>query len=170
MSTLSQFTGSGWDLIDTVEVTTATAQVALLSQIDDTFNNYVVVSTNTLSSPSAFIGCVLTTGGGTNITANYGSLAVWPGQTGSSSICNGSTANIAQYQGSFVAYFMNLRRSTPFKSISTQSTGYDGSSFYLRNYNNALIDSSLIDGIRFFTSGGAFNTGSEFTIYGLRGS
>jgi hypothetical protein len=166
MSNVSQFTGLGWVPLETKEITTPSFTVDFSTNIDDTFNNYVVTSTNTLSTTTATIYGKLKTGG-VAITIGYRSLATYPGTTTSSTASNASFALITGYQGSFVTYFMNLRSSEPFKSINTQSTGYSSTSLVLRDYNSCLLSTSLIDGIEFSLSSGTFNSG-KFTLYGIR--
>ena len=166
MSNVSQFTGLGWVPLETKEITTPSFTVDFSTNIDDTFNNYVVTSTNTLSTADAAIRGKLKTGG-VAITAGYKTLPAYPSTTTNNTSSNNALVIITVYQGSFITYFMNLRSSEPFKSINTQSTGYSSSTLYLRNYNSCLIDTRLIDGIEFSLSSGTFNSG-KFTLYGIR--
>ena len=166
MSNVSQFTGLGWFPLETKEITTSSFTVDFSTNIDDTYNNYVIVSTNTLSTFSANIDAQLKTGG-VAITTGYRELPVYPGTTTSSSSSNVTAVTLTGYQGSFVTYFMNLRSSVPFKSINTQSTGYTGTTLVVRNYNGALMNTNIIDGIILFPSSGTFNSG-KFTLYGIR--
>ena len=62
---------------------------------------------------------------------------------------------------------MNLRSSDAFKSIVSQATGYNGSTMFVRDYTNALIDADIINGIRLFVNSGSINTG-KFTLYGIK--
>ena len=169
MSNVSQFIGSGWIPLETIELTGAVTTVDFNSNIDDTFNNYVVTGTHTLSG-SQLVYCRLKTGDPvTIIDNNYRSIFTGPGGS-IISASNVSQASISQYTGSFITYFMNLRSSDAFKSIVSQGTGYVSASLsmYLREYTNALIDTSIINGIQIFLSGtGTFNTG-KFTLYGIK--
>jgi len=168
MSNVSQFIGSGWVPLETIELTGAVTTVDFDSNIDDTFNNYVVTGTHTLSSSSA-IFCKLKTGDpSATINTGYRSLPNYPGFSTNSTAGSSSSATIGVYSGSFVAYFMNLRSSDEFKSIVSQMTGYSGSTMYVRDYTSALLDTSIINGIRFLLSGSVtFNTG-KFTLYGIK--
>jgi|DEB0MinimDraft_6_1074348.scaffolds.fasta_scaffold174061_1 hypothetical protein len=172
MSNVSQFIGSGWVPLETIELTGAVNTVDFDSNIDDTFNNYVVTGTHTLSINTAAIYCKLKTGDpSATINAGYRFLQTYP-----SSITNNSTntpssfARISLYSGSFIAYFMNLRSSDQFKSIVTQATGYLTSSGIMSvwDYTNALLDTSIINGIQIYPSSGDINTGSKFTLYGIK--
>ena len=55
MSNVSQFIGSGWVPLETIELTGAVTTVDFDSNIDDTFNNYVVTSTHTVPSSQLII-------------------------------------------------------------------------------------------------------------------
>jgi hypothetical protein len=168
MSNVSQFIGSGWIPLETIEVTSPVADVNFNSNIDDTFNNYVVTGTHTVSN-NTFIYFRLKTGG-QQILAGYRRLATYPGPTASSDNNPSTEAFISQYSGSFTAYLMNLRSSDQFKSIVSQGTGYDsgGTTMYVRNFTSALLDTSIIDGIRIILNIGAtINTG-KFTLYGIQ--
>ena len=169
MSNVSQFIGSGWVPLETIEVTSAVTTVDFNSNIDDTFNNYVVTGTHTLSG-SQLIYCRLKTGDpSATISTGYRSLYTGPGSSTGSSSTNVFQASISQYTGSFITYFMNLRSSDAFKSIVSQGTGYTSASLTMsvRNYTNALLDTSIINGIRLYPSSGNINTG-KFTLYGIK--
>ena len=168
MSNVSQFIGSGWVPLETIEVTSAVANVNFDSNIDDTFNNYVVTSTHTVPS-SQLIYCRLKTGDpSATINISYRSLITYPGTSTSSTSSNLTQATLSQYEGSFIAYFMNLRSSNVVKSIVSQGTGYSGATMYVRDYTNALLNTSIINGIQLFPSAGnSFNAG-KFTLYGIK--
>ena len=167
MSNVSQFIGSGWIPLETIEVTSAVANVNFDSNIDDTFNNYVVTSTHTLSS-SQSIFCRLKTGDpSATINTGYRVLGNYPGISTSSTAISSSSATISLYSGSFVAYFMNLRSSDAFKSIVSQGTGYFSGFMYVRDYTNALLNTSIINGIQLFVTSGSISTG-KFTLYGIQ--
>ena len=169
MSNVSQFIGSGWVPLETIEVTSAVTTVDFDSNIDDTFNNYVVTGTHTLSAVVS-INCQLKTGDPSAIiNTNYRVLSTSPGATSSSTNINRTNAIITAYSGSFIAYFMNLRSSDAFKSIVSQGTGYFSNGFmYALGYTNALLDASIINGIQISVSSGDINTGSKFTLYGIK--
>jgi len=168
MSNVSQFIGSGWIPLETIELTGAVTTVDFDSNIDDTFNNYVVTGTHTLSANGASIFCRLKTGDpSATINTGYRSLPNYPGVTTNATLSNSIQATLSQYSGSFVAYFMNLRSSDAFKSIVSQGTGYSGSAMLVRDYTNALLDADIINGIRLFPSSGDINTG-KFTLYGIQ--
>ena len=80
MSNVSQFTGLGWVPLETKEITTSSFTVDFSTNIDDTYNNYVIVSTNTLSGVSANIEAQLKTGG-VAINTGYRWLRVAPPDT-----------------------------------------------------------------------------------------
>jgi hypothetical protein len=163
MSNVSQFIGSGWVPLETIELTGAVTTVDFDSNIDDTFNNYVVTGTHTLSVNGAVIYCKLKTGG---VTINTGYRYVSNYSTGTSSgIFN--QAFITTYSGSFIAYFMNLRSSDAFKSIATGGIGYDSTFMFPRYNTNALLNTSIINGIQLYPSSGNINTG-KFTLYGIK--
>ena len=168
MSNVSQFIGSGWVPLETIELTGAVTTVDFDSNIDDTFNNYVVTGTHTLAVALSIL-CRLKTGDpSATINTGYRSLPNYPGVTTNGTNFNLGQVTISQYSGSFVAYFMNLRSSDAFKSIVSQMTGYSGSTMYVRDYTSALLDTSIINGIRFLLSGSVtFNTG-KFTLYGIK--
>ena len=167
MSNVSQFIGSGWVPLEPIEVTSPVTAVDFDSNIDDTFNNYVVTSTHT-QAINATIFCQLKTGDpSAAITTGYRTLPTSPSSTSSSTVINVGTATIAAYPGSFVAYFMNLRSSDPFKSIVSQVTGYLSGQMYAFGYNNALMDTSIINGIKIYSSANAIST-SKLTLYGIK--
>ena len=166
MSNVSQFTGLGWVPLETKEITTPSFTVDFSTNIDDTYNNYVIVSTNTLSGVSANIEAPLKTGG-VAINTGYRWLRVAPPDTSDNDNTTRDSVVLTQYQGSFVTYFMNLRSSDPFKSINTESTGYVDTTIVLRNYEGALMSTSIIDGIILTPSSGTFDSG-KFTLYGIR--
>jgi len=167
MTKISQFIGSGWVPLETIEVTTPVTTIDFDSNIDDTYNNYVLTSTHTLSGTGT-ITCQLKTGGAL-ITTGYRNLSQIPTATSDSTNANGNLALLCAYSGSFVTYFMNLRSSDPFKSINTQATGYSGSFMFLTGYNAALLSTSIIDGIQIgATSSRTFNAGSKLTLYGIK--
>jgi len=168
MSNVSQFIGSGWVPLETIEVTAAVADVNFDSNIDDTFNNYVVTGTHTLSVNNALIYCRLKTGDpSATINTSYRSLITYPGTSTNSTATNLTQATLSQYSGSFITYFMNLRSSDAFKSIVSQGTGYSGSTMLVRDYTNALLDTSIINGIQITLNSGNINTG-KFTLYGIK--
>jgi len=165
MSNVSQFIGSGWIPLETIEVTSTVTTVDFDSNINDTFNNYVVTSTHTLAV-SASIACKLKTGDpSATINTGYRSLATLPTSTATTTNSNTVAASIAAYSGSFVVYFMNLRSSDAFKSIVSQATSYVGGQMYIQSYSNALINTSIINGIQLSSS--AISTG-KFTLYGIQ--
>ena len=167
MSNLSEFIGLGWVPLETIEVTTPVTTVDFDSNIDDTYNNYVLTSTHTLSGIGT-ITCQLKTSGAL-ITAGYRYLGQIPTDTGTGTATDRNLALLCAYSGSFVTYFMNLRSSDPFKSINTQATGYSGSFMLLTGYNAALLSTSIIDGIQIgVTSSRTFNAGSKLTLYGIK--
>jgi hypothetical protein len=167
MSNVSQFIGSGWVPLETIELTGAVTTVDFDSNIDDTFNNYVVTGTHTLSS-SQSIYCRLKTGDpSATINAGYRFLSTYPGSTSSSTAGPQPLAIIGAYSGSLITYFMNLRSSDAFKSIVSQATGYTVTSMILRDYTGALLDTSIINGIQIYPSSGTINTG-KFTLYGIQ--
>jgi len=167
MSNVSQFIGSGWVPLETIELTGAVTTVDFDSNIDDTFNNYVVTSTHTVSS-SQSIRCQLKKDDPSPIiTSGYRFLSTAPSAATNSTTGNQSLAIIGQYSGSFIAYFMNLRSSDAFKSIVSQMTGYTGSTMVISSYTNALLDASIINGIQISVSSGNINTG-KFTLYGIK--
>jgi len=168
MSNVSQFIGSGWVPLETIELTGAVTTVDFDSNIDDTFNNYVVTGTHTLSAVVS-INCQLKTGDPSAIiNTNYRVLSTSPGATSSSTNINRTSATITAYSGSFITYFMNLRSSDAFKSIVSQGTGYLSNAFmYGLGYTNALLDASIINGIQISVSSGNINTG-KFTLYGIK--
>ena len=174
MSNVSQFIGAGWIPLETIEVTSAVTTVDFDSNINDTFNNYVVTGTHTLSSTvsGTTIKCRLKTGDPSAIiNTGYRSLQTYvPSFTTTSTNIIVSEAIISENSGSFITYFMNLRSGDQFKSIVSQGTGYiSGTTMYVRNYTNALQqDTSIINGIQIFVAGGlTFNTG-KFTLYGIQ--
>ena len=170
MSNVSQFIGSGWIPLETIEVTSAVTTVDFDSNIDDTFNNYVVTGTYTLSFASAAVNCRLKTGDppAPINTNNYRSIFTGPTASTNSSNSFATLATISQYSGSLITYFMNLRSSDAFKSIVSQGTGYINTTTYVWDYTNALIDTSIINGIQFLLPGSTtFNTG-KFTLYGIQ--
>jgi len=167
MSNVSQFIGSGWIPLETIEVTSAVTTVDFDSNIDDTFNNYVVTSTHTLSSSTSILCRLKKDDPSPIITTGYRSLPNYPGVTTNGTNLNLGQATISQYSGSFVAYFMNLRSSNAFKSIVSQGTGYVSGFMYVRDYTNALLDADIINGIQLFVTSGSINTG-KFTLYGIK--
>ena len=170
MSNVSQFIGSGWVPLETIELTGAVANVNFDSNIDDTFNNYVVTGTHTLSGNSNVFCRLKKDDPSPIISTNYRSLYTGPGSSTNNTFNNASVATITYYSGSFVAYFMNLRSSDAFKSIVSQATGYtstSGGTMHALGYNNALLDTSIINGIRLYPSSGNINTG-KFTLYGIK--
>ena len=167
MSKISQFIGSGWVPLETIEVTTPVTTIDFDSNIDDTYNNYVLTSTHTLSGVGS-ITCQLKTGGAL-ITAGYRFLGQVPTDTSDFTSFDRNNVLLCAYSGSFVTYFMNLRSSDPFKSINTQATGYSGSFMLLTGYNAALLSTSIIDGIQIgATQSRTFNAGSKLTLYGIK--
>jgi len=169
MSNVSQFIGAGWIPLETIELTGAVTTVDFDSNIDDTFNNYVVTGTYTLSGNST-IFCRLKTGDPSAIiNAGYRWLSTYPGSTNDIDTTGANEAIIGAYSGSFITYFMNLRSSDEFKSIVSQTTGYSGGIMYVRDYTSALLqNASIINGIRILLSTGFnINTG-KFTLYGIQ--
>ena len=168
MSNVSQFIGSGWVPLETIEVTSAVANVNFDSNIDDTFNNYVITGTHTLTTTASIYGRLKTGDPSAIINTNYRVLSTSPGATSSSTNINRTNAIITAYSGSFIAYFMNLRSSDAFKSIVSQATGYSGASMILRDYTNALLNTSIINGIQLFPSAASSFTAGKFTLYGIK--
>jgi hypothetical protein len=167
MSNVSQFIGSGWVPLETIEVTSAVANVNFDSNIDDTFNNYVITGTHTLTTTASIYGRLKTGDPSATIDTGYRALQTSPGFTTNTTNTNSIVATLSYYSGSFVAYFMNLRSSDAFKSIVSQGTGYIGAQMYVREFTNALIDTSIINGIQILLSTGSISTG-KFTLYGIK--
>ena len=169
MSNVSQFIGSGWIPLETIEVTSTVTTVDFDSNIDDTFNNYVVTGTHTVSGTGASIYCRLKTGDpSAPINTNYRYLSTSPSATNSGTAVVYPYAVITSYSGSFRAYFMNLRSSDGFKSIVSEMTGYLGGTMYAFGSNNALLDTSIINGIQLYPSSGGITPSSKFTLYGIQ--
>jgi hypothetical protein len=167
MSNVSQFIGSGWVPLETIELTGAVTTVDFDSNIDDTFNNYVLTGTHTLSGSSNIYCRLKKDDPSPIITAGYRVVFTNPSATTNSTSSSQSVAYISQYSGSFITYFMNLRSSDAFKSIVSKGTGYTGGTVIALGYNNALTDASIINGIQILLSSGNINTG-KFTLYGIK--
>jgi len=169
MSNVSQFIGSGWVPLETIEVTSPVSTVDFDSNIDDTYNNYVVTGTHKLSANANIFSRLKANG--SLIGTGYRFLSTNPGSPANSTSTNQLYAVITTYSGSFIAYFMNLRSSDPFKSINSQATGYVSTSplatMYAQGWNNALINTNIINGIQLFLTTASFNTG-KFTLYGIK--
>jgi len=100
---------------------------------------------------------------------NYNDVRIYTfdGGTGSSSLSNvaqSETGLLSTGQGMIITQFMDFSATDKHKSVLSRNSGQG-------NYNftqaNRWASTSAITSIRFYPSGGNFNTGSTFSLYGV---
>jgi hypothetical protein len=89
--------------------------------------------------------------------------------TASKNILGPNTRNYTNYAANGYSYFYNLGDSTKYSFNTFQMTCMDTGDGFAGEFGNGVLpQQSKVDGIRLLMSGGSFDTGSVFSLYGIR--
>ena len=166
--------------IDEEIVTTAVASVTLTG-IDSTYDVYMVKINNMIPSTDYLLGAFRFTESGTpNTTSNYDRAAKV--LKGNAVFQNAGYANESQgfitddrngtagnESTQLIMYIFNANNSSEYTFCTMESTSRNASGDLIgRQGGNVLTVTSEVDGVQFYYVSGNIDTGSKFTLYGLK--
>jgi len=166
--------------IDEEIVTSAVASVTLLG-IDSTYDVYMVKINNMIPSTDYLLGAFRFTESGTpNTTSNYDRAAKF--LRADTTFGNISGTNEAQgyitddrngtagnESTQLIMYIFNANNSGEYTFCTIESSARDASgNLNGRQGGNTFTSNSSVDGVQFYYISGNIDTGSKFTLYGLK--
>ena len=168
------------ELIETQTVSSAVAQVdfsSIQENIYDvhffTWNNQKQTSNNKRLILQFFENGVLETGSVYEFaTLFYRADGTFIDSNGTSNANIGlcpNTRNITNFSANGYSYLYNLGSSAKFSYVTFQTSTMDTSDGYGGQFGSAVLpQASRVDGLRLSMSGGNIDTGTVFSLYGIR--
>lgn len=160
-------------------VTGSSVASVTLTGISSTYDVYMVQLTNVRMATDARALYIRFTASGTpNTTANY-DRAMKNIRTDTTFTNNADTnqtfigmeqggTGTSEYQNSTL-YLFNFNNASQYSFITNENVARNASATLTGKQGGGVLTSTEInDGIYFYTSGGNINTGSTFTLYGLK--
>ena len=165
--------------LDEEIVTSAVASVTLTG-IDSTYDVYMVQMTNckTVADARTFYLRFTASGGTPNTTNNYDRAMLnlrtdatftENHNTNQTFIGLGQAGTGTSEINNATFYLFNFNNASEYSFITTEDVGRNASANLSGKQGGGVLTvTEANDGIYFYTSGGNINTGSKFTLYGLK--